>query len=267
MINEIEDKLLKLRKMKPLVLNFTNYVSMDFMANCLLALGAAPIMSVCDEELEELVEVSSSININIGTLDKAFLSRCKKVIEFAKSYQKPIIFDPVGSGASLIRTQIAREILSDIDILRANASEIISLSKNNTKTLGVESVNSTEEAKDTARELSSRYHCTVIVSGAIDYISNGEEELEINFGSDLMPLVTGMGCSLTAVVAAFRAVNSDDFESAKMATQYFGLCGMIARTKSHHPGSFRTEFIDALHYIDFKKMKHFICDENNFFQI
>ena len=95
------------------------------------------------------------------------------------------------------------------------------------------------------------------MSGAKDFISNGKEEAEISFGSDLMPLVTGMGCSLTAVVAAYRAVSSNDFLSAKIATQYFGLCGMIARTKSHHPGSFRCEFIGALHEADFNKMRDF----------
>lgn len=246
MIDQIQIILHELRKTKPLVLNLTNFVTMDFMANALLAIGAAPIMSVCDEELEELVKISHAININLGTLDEAFIKRCRKVIELAKQYEKPLILDPVGAGASLIRTKTACEFLEHMKIIRGNASEIISLYDANAKSLGVESIHSTAEAKDKARQLAKKYNTTVVVSGAIDFITDGSGETEVHYGSSLMPLITGMGCTLTAVIAAFCAVVSDTFVSAQLATNYFGLCGNIAEREAKTPGAFRTAFIDSL---------------------
>lgn len=250
MNNEIENTLAELRIKKPLVLNLTNYVTMDFMANVLLALGAAPIMSVCDEEIEELVKISSSININIGTLDNAFINRCRNAIVLAKRYEKPIVLDPVGSGATSIRTATAREFMKHADIIRGNASEIISL-VDKSETLGVESVNTTNQAKSSALEIARKYNCTVVVSGEVDYITDGNREAEVNYGSPVMPLITGMGCALTAVIAAFRGISDDSFEMARIATTYYGVCGNSTEVKAKHPGQFRTTFIDNLYAANF----------------
>jgi len=221
------------------------------MANSLLAVGAAPIMTESDEELEELISIASSININIGTLNKIFIERCRKALAFAKRYQKPVVLDPVGSGATFIRTKTARDFMKDVDIVRGNASEIISLKdEEEGKTLGVESVHSTVEAKDIATKFSNKYGFTVVVSGPIDFITDGKRETEISFGSPLMSRVTGMGCTLTAIIAAFRGVLNDSFESARLATSYFGLCGQLVERKAKAPGTFRAAFIDALHEAD-----------------
>jgi hydroxyethylthiazole kinase len=247
MIEKIEDMVLKLKSAKPVVLSLTNYVTMDFVANALLALGAAPIMSVCDDELEELIAISSSLNINIGTLNQAFIDRCHKAVVLAKRHSVPVVLDPVGSGASRIRTQTARALLKLASIVRGNASEIISLYEDSGKTLGVESINSTDEAKEKATQLAKQYRCTVIASGPVDFITDGNREALVHYGSALMPLVTGMGCALTAVVAAFRGVMDDSFESARLATSYFGMCGQSVGTQTKAPGTFRLGFVDALH--------------------
>ena len=255
MIKQISEALAKLIKAKPLVLNLTNSVTQDFMANSLLAIGAAPIMTESNEELEELIKIASSVNINIGTLSKKFIERCEKAIFLAKQYKKPIVFDPVGSGASLIRTKTANNFIRHVDIVRGNASEIISLQENAIgKTFGVESTNSIVEAKNIAIELSKKYNITVIVSGPTDFITDGERESEILFGSPLMSRITGMGCTLTAVIAAFRGVLDDSFESAKFAVGYFGLCGELAAKQAATPGTFRTNFIDALYEANVIKM-------------
>lgn len=257
MLKLIKTALNKLKSDKPLILNLTNYVTMDFMANAQLALGAAPIMSVCDDELEELLRIASSINMNIGTLDEAFITRCHKTADIVKQYHKPIVLDPVGVGSTKIRTQTAKSLIEYADIVRGNASEIISLIAPNSKTFGVESTNTTIQAKDAARELAHRYKITVVVSGAIDFITDGMREADITFGSSLMPLVTGMGCTLTAVIAAFAGVSDDFFISAKLATTYFGLCGQLVGKNAKHPGAFRADFIDALHRADFEAMREF----------
>jgi len=258
MLKQLENKLKKLKDTKPLVLNLTNYVTMDFMANTLLALGAAPIMTTSDDELEELVQLASSININIGTLDEPFIKRCYLAATLAKQYQKPLILDPVGAGASLIRTKTASQLIEYASIVRGNASEIIALANQVGKTLGVESTNTKIEAQDIAIKLANRYGVTIVVSGSIDFITDGKRNSEIPFGSSLMPLVTGMGCTLTSVIAAFKNTSDDSFESSVLATLYFGLCGQLTEKQVRHPGQFRTTFIDNLHKADFEKMREIL---------
>lgn len=236
-----------IRKNKPVILNITNYVTMDLMANGLLALGAAPLMSACDEELEALVQISHAVNLNIGTLDEAFIKRCEQVAKLAQHYHKPAIFDPVGAGASPIRTKTAKALLPYVDIIRGNSSEIMSLIDQDIRTLGVESAHTSMQAKAAACTLAKKYQITVVVSGQIDYVTDGAQEIMLNHGSAVMPLVTGMGCLLTAVIAAFRAVNPDSFQAASMATAYYGLCGSAAEKKAGRPGTFRSAFIDALY--------------------
>ena len=237
----LKESLKKLRETKPLVLCLTNYVTMDFMANSLLALGAAPIMSCDDRELEELIQMSHAININMGTLNAEFIDRCKKVTG------KPVILDPVGAGASFIRTKSARELMVSADIIRGNASEIMALLENENKTLGVESMHQVNDAKISANKLAEMLKCTVVVSGEEDFITDGIQLKSLMFGSPVMPLVTGMGCALTAVIAAFRAVIPNSFEAASLATAYFGMCGSAVHEKINKPGSFRTAFIDELY--------------------
>lgn len=236
---------------KPIILCLTNAVTMDFMANSLLALGAAPIMSCDDRELEELITIAHAVNLNIGTLDPAFISRCRLAAEIARHQTKPIILDPVGVGASLIRTQCARDLMPFADIIRGNASEILALMGVTADTAGVESTQSTAMAKNSADSLARQLKNTIIVSGEEDYISDGIRQESLQVGSPLMTLITGMGCTLTAVVAAFRAVVPDSFEAARLATAYFGLCGNTAEQTALRPGTFRTAFIDALYDLEF----------------
>ena len=255
MLFKIESALLQLRQTKPLVLCLTNYVTMDFMANCLLSLGAAPIMSHDIRELEELMQMSHAVTINIGTLNAKFVEHSKAVIRFAKQSGKSIIFDPVGAGASRLRTLTARDLMTSSDIIRGNSSEIIALLADTQETLGVESTHQVSDAMRSASCLATQHKCTVIVSGERDFITDGKRERVLRFGSPLMPFITGMGCALTAVIAAFRAVVPDSFEAGNIATGYYGLCGMLAARKSDRPGSFRTAFIADLYQCNFDEMR------------
>jgi hydroxyethylthiazole kinase len=255
MLEQINLAFKEIKKNKPLVLNITNYVTMEYMANVQLAIGASPIMSVCDEELDELISIASTVNINIGTLDEVFIKRCEKAVELAKYHQKPIILDPVGAGASRIRTQTALMLIKEASIVKGNASEIMTLANQKTKTLGVDAINKIEEAKELAIALANQYKITIVVSGPVDFITDGKNELEIPFGSALMSRVTGMGCTLTAVIAAFRGIVKNSFEASSLATLYFGLCGELAEKRARSPGAFRTAFIDALYSADFEQMR------------
>lgn len=247
MQEQIKKAIAQLRQTKPLVLCLTNYVTMDFMANTLLALGAAPLMSCETSEFDELLQLCHAVYINIGTLDESFILRCTQAIALAQRYHKPIVLDPVGAGASKIRTQTAREFMQAADIIRGNASEIMALADSASQTLGVESMHQVSDAKTVAQQLANKLKCTIVVSGPEDFVTDGTKEIFLCGGSPLMPLVTGMGCSLTAVIAAFRAVITDSMQAATLATAYFGLCGSAAAQKTDKPGAFRTMFIDEVY--------------------
>lgn len=256
MLHDLEQAVTQLRLTKPLVLCLTNYVTMDFMANCLLSLGAAPIMTQDERELDELVRICHAVNLNIGTLDAAFIERANLVTALAQKYNKPIILDPVGAGATHIRTSASRSLMTSASILRGNASEILALFDNINKTLGVEATHQVSDATHGAIMLARVHQCTVVVSGERDFVTDGQQEEHLAFGSPLMPLVTGMGCTLTAVIAAFKAVIVDAYEAARLATAYYSLCGSLAAKKTDKPGSFRTLFIDALFAADFAAMRN-----------
>jgi hydroxyethylthiazole kinase len=250
MIEAVQALLLKLRTVKPLILNLTNYVTMEFTANALLALGAAPLMTVYAEELDELIELASAIYINIGTLDADFIQRCQQTVSYAKHHRKPIILDPAGAGASQARTQFAQQLCHHVDIIRGNASEIRSLCGKKTNTLGVEALDTVEQAKDSATTLAIQNELTVVCSGPTDFITNAYTSASVAHGASIMTRVTGMGCTLTAIIAAFNSVSVDRFESTRLAVTYFGLCGEQAAQRSTSPGSFRQAFIDALYEAD-----------------
>lgn len=255
MIHTIEKALCQLRQEKPLILNLTNLVTMDFIANCLLALGASPIMSICEAEIEELVCMSSAIYINMGTVNAAFISLSEKAIQFSEKYNKPIVLDPVGAGATRIRTQTAKMIAPFANMIRGNASEILALGGEACETKGVDSTHQTDSAKESANRLACHYQSTIVVSGAIDFVTDGLRVSQVAQGSALMQKVTGMGCALTAVMAAFKAVVDDPFEAGLVSAYYFALCGEVAALHHNNLGSFKSAFLDQLHNPDFECMK------------
>ncbi|CEG56315.1 hydroxyethylthiazole kinase [Legionella fallonii] len=259
MIEQIKSSLFLLREKKPLVLCLTNYVTMDLMANSLLALGAAPLMCESIDEIEELVNISHALYINIGTLNKVFMDRAILAAQTANSLNKPVILDPVGAGASKLRTSAALQLLPLANIVRGNASEIISLSGANGATKGVESMHPVEKAMSMGNTLAKNMNKTIIITGPEDYITDGSEALTLPFGSHLMPLITGMGCTLTAVISAFTSNNYTHFQAAAYATAYFGLCGQLAQQQSQVPGFFRQIFINNLFHPDWDYFKAEFC--------
>ena len=246
MIEAIKLSLSLVRQKKPLILCLTNYVTMDFMANCILALGAAPLMSESIDEIQELVTISQSVYLNIGTLNSIFLERACFAAQAANSLHKPIILDPVGSGASQLRTTAAQALLPLASVIRGNASEIISLSGAIGHTQGVETSQTVQVAIEGATSLAQTLQKIIVISGPEDFITDGRQNQTLNFGSNLMPFVTGMGCSMTAVLSAFVASDSNHYKAATHATAFFGLCGQLAHQQTKAPGSFKSALIDNL---------------------
>ena len=244
----------EMKRVNPLVLNITNYVTMEFIANGLLSIGASPIVSHSEQETEDLMQHANSVVINLGTLDEKFIKLCKQTCKIANQLNKPVILDPVGAGASRLRTEACLSLINDhrIAIIRGNASEIMTLSGSLSKTKGVESREETSNAITSAQALSKQYDTAIVISGKIDIVIDHDTISQHDRGSPVMPTITGTGCLLTAVVGAFHAIEKNRFAAAEIATVFYGICGEIAEKKSNGPGSFRTQFLDALHSIPSK---------------
>ena len=239
----------KIRKKNPLVHNITNYVVMNFTANVLLASGASPVMAHALEEVEEMVLLANALVLNIGTLSEEWVLAMIKAGKVANNNNIPVVFDPVGVGATKLRTNTAKRILREVkvSIVRANASEILSLSNNNVATKGVDSLHTIESNIGMVVELSKTFATTLAITGKIDIVTDGDGVLKIENGHYLMKSVTGTGCSASAIIAAFAAVESDTLVAAASGLAFWGIAGEKAAQKTLSPGSFQVYLIDSLY--------------------
>jgi len=248
-IDTIISALHAVRSQKPLVVNITNYVVMNNTANALLAIGASPIMAHSREEMAEMMSFSGALVINIGTLDSVWIPRMVAAVGHANHHNKMVVLDPVGCGASALRTQTSRQIAEAANklIIRGNASEIIALAGEQGSSKGVDAMDSSDAAVGAAQYLAKTYQCNVVVSGETDFIITADRQIKLNNGHAMMPLVTGMGCSLSALTGAFAAVGE---ETGLAATAVFGVAGEIAAEQSKGPGSLQLNVLDALYLLD-----------------
>jgi hydroxyethylthiazole kinase len=241
----------KIRNEAPLVHNITNYVVMNTTANALLAIGASPVMAHSIDEVEEMVSIAKALVINIGTLSKHWIEAIHKAVSTAKKLNIPIVLDPVGAGATKLRTQTAHDLIHTASptIIRGNASEIRAMYYAEGETKGVDSLHSSEEAIEAARQLSNRFGCAVSISGEVDVIVKDGYTIKVANGHPLMPRVTGLGCTATALTGAFAAVNPSPLLAAANAMAVMGIAGEIAAEKSNGPGTLQLHFLDALHQL------------------
>jgi hydroxyethylthiazole kinase len=239
----------EVRRQGPLVHNITNYVAMNLTANALLAIGASPVMAHAPEEVEDMVNIASALVINIGTLSGPWVGSMLKAALQAEKKSIPIIYDPVGAGATPYRTRTIRELIQAVapTIVRGNASEIMAIADDKAKTKGVDSAATTDTALDSARCLSNQQNCVVCVSGETDYIVAKKGITMIKNGHTLMPKITGLGCTASALCGAFAAVNPDYFAATAAAMAVMGIAGEIAAEKAQGPASMQVEFLDALY--------------------
>lgn len=237
-----------IRRQKPLIHNITNYVVMNSSANTLLALGASPVMAHAPNEVEQMVSFAGALVLNIGTLSDAWIEAMLRAGRKATELGTPIVFDPVGSGATTFRTETAHKILEQtrVSVVRGNASEILSLHGADSKTKGVDSVHSVREATAAAQALARDLGATLAITGPTDLITDGHRTAWVNNGHALMATVTGTGCAATATIGAFCAVDTDVFQATTTALAFFGLAGEKAAEKATAPGSYQVALLDAL---------------------
>jgi hydroxyethylthiazole kinase len=236
------------RERKPLVHNITNFVVMNYTANALLAMGASPVMAHAVNEVEEMVSHAGALVLNIGTLTEEWVAAMIAAGRKATEKKIPIVLDPVGAGATRLRTESARKILSQIrvSVLRGNASEILSLQDENSRTKGVDAVHGVDEAARTTGRLAAELGSTLAITGPVDLITDGRSVVRVANGHSLMASVTGTGCTATAAIGAFLTVDPEPVSAAATALAFFGLAGEVAGDSAAAPGSFMIKMLDAL---------------------
>jgi hydroxyethylthiazole kinase len=250
MAQKAADNLRRVRERKPLVHNITNYVVMNYTANALLACGASPVMAHAAEEVEEMVSLAGALVLNIGTLSPPWIEAMLKAGKRANALRVPVILDPVGAGATRLRTDSAKRLIAglSIHVIRGNASEVLSLAgeKSGPLTKGVDSVHTVDQATETAMALAKELRTTLAITGAVDLITDGERICRVMNGHEMMSHVTGTGCTATVIIGAFLAVDPNPLDAAATGLSYFGLAGEKAAAKAFAPGSFQIALLDAL---------------------
>ena len=249
MKGRVAENLEKIRKTKPLIHNITNFVVMNYTANVLLAAGASPVMAHAENEVEEMVGFAGSLVINIGTLTDVWVASMLKAARKASQLGTPIVLDPVGSGATQLRTRAAKNIIAEtqVSIVRGNASEILSLRDADSTTKGVDSIHSVDDAAAIAAPLAMEIGATLAITGPVDLVTDGTRLIRVSNGHSLMPYVTGTGCSATAIIGAFAAVDPDPVAAAATGLAFFGLAGEKAGETATGPGSFMAALLDSLY--------------------
>lgn len=258
----MEDMSVMLKKVKekqPLIHNITNQVVINFTANGLLALGAAPVMANAVEEAGDMADVADALVLNIGTLTSPQIEAMILAGKAANKKGIPVVLDPVGVGATTFRNQAAERILQEVNVslVRGNAGEVGFLAGVDSKVKGVESAyqgSSREIAVQAARKLGT----SVVVTGKEDIITDGKRIFTGTNGDVFLTQVTGAGCLLSSVVAAFLATGEDILEAAASAVSFYGVAAELAAKNANGPGSFQVAFLDLLASLDGETVKDHI---------
>lgn len=250
----------------PIVHCITNYVTVNDVANTILASGASPIMADDIEEVADITSISNSLVLNIGTLNSRTIDSMIKAGKMANKMEIPVLLDPVGIGASKLRTETTLKLLTEVkfSVIRGNASEIKSLINGSRTSSGVDvsvediidEVN-IDDYIDITKELQRIYNGVIVVTGPIDIVTSGKKTYIIRNGHKDMERVTGTGCMLSGLIGGFIGANPNNIlDSAAAAVATMGLCGELANERIIREdlgtGSLRTYLIDYISKIDGK---------------
>jgi len=242
-----------IRERKPLVHQITNYVVMNETANATLALGALPVMAHAKEEVEEMASVAGALVLNIGTLSQPWIEAMLLAAKAANQAGVPIVLDPVGAGATRLRTETAKRILdeAEIAVVRGNPAELATLAGRQAEIRGVESIGASTSGSELAIAAATELGCVTAVTGPVDHVSDGTRLISVANGHELLGTVSGTGCMATAITGCFLAVARDrPLEAAAEALVAFGVAGEDAARGAKGPGTFHVALYDALYNLD-----------------
>lgn len=260
MLNQIIELHKQVQNKTPLVHQITNYVTVNDCANATLAIGGSPVMADDRNEVEDMVGIASALVINMGTLNERTVESMIMAGKRANELGVPVVFDPVGAGATPYRTKVAQMILKEVQIqvVRGNRSEIQTICGLQGQTKGVDANHSDDSTvaedinffKDKAKELPF----ILAITGAEDIITDGQSTVAIQNGDAQMSKITGTGCMCSAIMGAYIGVSERPFIGTVAAVLAMGIAGEVAAQKARDKGegtsSLRTYLIDMLSLMD-----------------
>lgn len=252
-LDQIAGDLETIRTKRPLVHSITNYVVMNETANAILCLGGLPIMAHAIEEVEEMAAIAGALVLNIGTLESSWIEAMVLAGKRANEVGVPVILDPVGVGATRLRTDAAKRLLEEVSvtIVRGNKGEVAALAGIESEVRGVESISASASAEEVAKRFVEVWNCCVAITGAVDVVCDGSRVARISNGHEMLGRVVGTGCMSDVIVGGFAAVEPDPFVAACGGLVALGIAGEIAaKVSGDRPGTFHVELYNALYALD-----------------
>ena len=247
----VAQTLVRVREKRPLVHHVTNYVTATDCANIALAAGASPVMAGDMAEAEEMASIASALVINIGTLTvqsvEAMIAAGKRAVELGI----PVVFDPVGAGATRLRTRAAERIIREVrpSVIRGNMSEIKILAGLDVNIRGVDSAADESDSAAVARDLAQKLDCVIAITGKRDIVAQGNDICRIDNGHVLLSAVTGTGCMSTTLAGCCCGALKDSFVGTVAGIAFMGIAGEIAQQSlkaGEGIGTFRVRLFDAI---------------------
>jgi len=245
------------RSQHPLVHSITNLVVMNFNANVLLAMGASPVMAHAHEEVADMAAIAQALVLNIGTLEPYWIESMRRALQIASKRGIKTVLDPVGAGATSYRNESIKALLNQAmpSVIRGNASEIMSVAGSAVQTRGVDSGAAVTDALQAGRDLARQTGGVVCISGPVDQVMDASgRHVSLANGHEWMTRITGVGCSATALVGAFCAVQSDAWRATVSAMAYLGVVGEVAAeqviAQGQGVGSLQIALLDQLQLLD-----------------
>lgn len=255
--SDLWSDVVSVRERSPLVHSITNLVAINFNANTLLAAGASPVMAHAHEEVVDMVGIAQALVLNIGTLDSYWIDSMRLALVAASRRGIPVVLDPVGAGATPYRNKCVELLLKTAlpTVVRGNGSEIMSVAGATVQTRGVDSSAGTHDALGAAQALVQRTQGVVCVSGQTDHVLDVKQRwARLSNGHEWMTKITGVGCSATALIGAFCAVQPDAWRATVAAMALLGVAGEVAAAKviarGCGVGSMQIALLDELQLLD-----------------
>lgn len=254
----MKDLFAKVKNRHPLIHHITNNVTINDCANVTLAIGASPVMATSLKEVKNMAGLADALVINIGTITDEIFSSMIEAGLAANEKGIPIVFDPVGVGATPYRTAKAVELLKKVkvSIIRGNASEVYALIGGEAETRGVDAGSVTVSKQDLALKASQQLQAITVISGDMDVISNGTETVQIANGDIWLTRITGTGCMTTSLIASFAGVTDDLFSAAVTGMSVMSLAGELAKksiTETDGIGTYRMKLMDEIFLMNEEK--------------
>ena len=259
----------KVKEINPLVIHYTNEVTINDCANITLALGASPLMSYSNEEVEEVVSIASSVVINIGTMNSSRLDLFVKAGKAANKFNKPVILDPVGVFATKTRTDFTNKLLNEIkfDVVKGNVAEIKFIGGLDVRGQGVDSFDDGEDISEVIKKVAKKLGCIVVATGKVDLISDGNTVIKIFNGTSKLKSVTGTGCMTGSLIGSYLgAYNNleggerDNFkkvEAVAMGVLTMAVSGELADKDNISIGTFKEELMNNVYEMNIDKLKEY----------